>query len=313
MKHKSYRSGLSGLAQIGALIAAALPMKMLYAIGWGIGIFVYIILAKERRKVLKHLKFAYRDTLSDKDLKKIGRKVFVNLAFTVTEMLKMNVRSIKFVSEKVLIRDEDRKTVLEERKRGHGVIFASAHIGNWEALAAYLGYAFAGDQPMVVIAKRIYYEGYNKMLVELRERLSVKTIYRDESFMQVARHLKKGGCLGIVTDQDISSIPGVFVTFFGHETFTPDAPAKLSLITGASIIPAFIVREERGLRFVIDKPIHSDGTKDRDSEALRITQEIASATERIIRRYPDQWAWMHRRWKTQPEDLSDGSQSEIKV
>jgi Kdo2-lipid IVA lauroyltransferase/acyltransferase len=184
-------------------------------------------------------------------------------------------------------------------------MFSSAHIGNWEALAAYLGYAFSEDLPMVVIAKRIYYEGYNKMLVELRERFSVETIYRDEPFMQVVRHLKKGGCVGILTDQDISSIPGIFVTFFGQKTFTSDAQAKIALITGASIIPTFLVREGQHLRFIIDKPIHSDRTKDKDSEVLRITQEITSATERVIRRYPDQWAWMHRRWKTQPEDLND--------
>jgi KDO2-lipid IV(A) lauroyltransferase len=227
------------------------------------------------------------------------------MAFTVTEMLKMNAIPEKFIAKKVIIREEDRKMILEEKKRGHGVIFAGAHIGNWEAYAAALGYAFAGNLPMVAIAKRIYYEGYNRMLVQLRSRCSVETMFRDEPFMQVARHLKKGGVMGVLTDQDIDSIPGIFVDFFGHQAFTSAVQSKLSLITGATIIPAFLVREGRYLRLIVYKPIHSDKIKDKDSEVLRITQEIASISEQVIRRYPEQWTWMHRRWKTQPGDLDD--------
>jgi len=303
MKQRPYRSVIMGLIYFGAFLASWLPMAVLYMIGGCVGHVVYFILPKERYKVLKHLRFAYQTALSDKELRVIARRVFVNFAWAMTEMMKMNGSTIKFITDKVLITDEDHKMVMEQKQKNCGVIFSSAHIGNWEALAAYLYFTFCDGNPFVVVAKRIYFEGYNSVLVRLRERFSVKTAYRDDSFLGVVRHLKKGGNIGILTDQDVSSIPGIFIKFFGHEALTSDAQAKLALLTGASIIPTFLVREGHHLRFVIDKPIHANKAKDKDGEVVRITQEIADATERVIRRYPDQWAWMHRRWKTRPEDL----------
>jgi KDO2-lipid IV(A) lauroyltransferase len=116
------------------------------------------------------------------------------------------------------------------------------------------------------------------------------------------RILKDNQILGILADQDVDSIEGVFVDFFGKPTFTPSAPVKIAMVSGAPIVPAFMVWNGRTYDFFVDEPIYVEKTEGMDkTEALKYyTQRWTKILESYIMKYPDQWVWMHRRWKTQP-------------
>ena len=121
----------------------------------------------------------------------------------------------------------------------------------------------------------------------------------DESPKKLLRVLKNGGMIGILADQDVDSVDGVFVKFFGHDAFTPVAPVKIALATGAKIVPAFVVRKsDNSYRFVAEKPMTLSSSGDKEADVKRYTQEWTDTLEKHIRKDPEQWVWVHKRWKT---------------
>src|SRR6185503_11675146 len=114
-----------------------------------------------------------------------------------------------------------------------------------------------------VIARCIYYERYDRLLVDVRSQMKLETIYRDDSPRRVLRALKENRVLGVVADQDVDTVEGVFVDFFGQPAYTPAAPARLAAATGAALIPCFIIREGMYHRIVIEPPVLLEETGER--------------------------------------------------
>jgi KDO2-lipid IV(A) lauroyltransferase len=127
-------------------------------------------------------------------------------------------------------------------------------------------------------------------------------IYRDESPRKMLKTLKKNWIVGIVADQDVDSVDGVFVNFFGHQAYTPSGPVALARASGAVLLPVFIIREGDGHTIAIDEPIELRDTDDKEADLIYNTQKWSNVVESYIRKYPDQWVWMHRRWKTKNND-----------
>ncbi|MBI3320374.1 MAG: LPS export ABC transporter periplasmic protein LptC, partial [Candidatus Omnitrophica bacterium] len=150
-----------------------------------------------------------------------------------------------------------------------------------------------------VVARPLRYPEYEGFLLRLRARKGVETCARG-SVKEIARLLRDNRIIGIMPDQDIDSLEGTFVDFFGRPTYTPIGPAALALMTGAPILPCFIVRTGRRFRIVIEETIPMTRTDDRTQDLLQITQAWSRVVESYLRCYPDQWVWMHRRWKTTP-------------
>ena len=113
--------------------------------------------------------------------------------------------------------------------------------------------------------------------------------------------LKSNGVLGIVPDQDVDSVDGVFVDFFGKRTYTPAGPVIMALLTAAPVVQSFVVRKNGKLHLYIEGPFYFNKTHDRKADIVRYTQEWSKTLERYIRKYPSNWVWMHKRWKTQPK------------
>jgi KDO2-lipid IV(A) lauroyltransferase len=152
-----------------------------------------------------------------------------------------------------------------------------------------------------VIARRLYFHKYDKFIVNLRRRFDVPIIYRDESPKKILKVLKDGGVLGILADQDMDSVDGVFVDFFGRSAYTPTAPVKLGMVTGADLLPAFMIRKkDNTFKLMIEKPIEIPEEKGTDEDVKRYTQAWTDVLEKYIKKYPDQWVWLHPRWKTRP-------------
>ena len=179
------------------------------------------------------------------------------------------------------------------KEAGHGVLFATAHMGNWELSA--FAHALM-TEPMNVVIRPLDDPKVDR-LVEQRRRLSGnKLIEKKDGARAILRALQQNEAVGILMDQNTSLQEGVFVNFFGTPACANTAFAKIAHHTGAAIIPGFALWLENENRYVLRfypaVPMTGDPTED--------TQRLHAILEAVIREYPGQWLWIHRRWKTRP-------------
>lgn len=297
MKRKPHRFLLYLLLELANFIVLIAPYKILVFLGGFFGGVAYFLLTKYRNITLDNLCSAFANEKSEKEIRQIAKDVFRNAGITAVECLSIRKLSktdiLRFVKEKKL------SVVRDALSRGKGVIALGSHLGNWEMMSIY-GVACGFD--VTVIAKRIYYAPYNIFLASLRSSKGVKTLYRDDKriLKKSLKLLNSNKMLGIVADQDVDSVDGVFVDFFGKKACTPTGPVNLAMLSEAPIIPVFTVRKNGRLHLLIDEPIYVETSGDRNSDILKYTQKWSDVVEKYIRLYPSQWVWMHRRWKTRP-------------
>jgi Kdo2-lipid IVA lauroyltransferase/acyltransferase len=178
-------------------------------------------------------------------------------------------------------------------RAGRGVLFATAHLGNWE-LSAFAHALFRS--PMEVVVRPLD-NPLIDALVERRRALSGnRPIAKQEAARAILKALKANQAVGILIDQNSAPEAGVFVDFFGVPACAPVGFAKLAARSGAAVIPGFALWSEQERRYVLRfypaVPMTGDAASD--------TQAIQTQLERVIREYPEQWLWIHRRWKTRP-------------
>ncbi|MHC4870689.1 MAG: lysophospholipid acyltransferase family protein [Planctomycetota bacterium] len=278
-----------------------LPRRPLIAVGRAIGLVTYLLSRKDRVRALDHLGMAFPD-LSTNKIKKIARKAFDNLAVGIVEALVLHRWSKEYIKS-LFVNFEDMEKLLDICK-DNGTVLVTGHVGNWELLAA--SFARFGGK-VHVVGRRMQEENFDSFLTKLREASGLTVIYSDSSPKQMLKALRKNISIGILPDQDITEIEGVFVDFFDKKAYTPNAPAKLALTAGKLIYVVLLVREGEKFRLIIQEPVIPEKKKTRqekEDEILRITQSWSLKLESVIRRYPDQWVWMHRRWRNSPERIA---------
>ena len=254
----------------------------------------YIGLRRHRKLAQAHLRMAFGPALSDMTCGYVARRTFLNLGKNAMEWFVLDRLAPDALLR--LVEVHGLSHLRQALAKGQGVIALSAHFGNWELLAlALASLGFEGG----VVARHLRYPEYEAFLRNMRQRKGVQTHARGGTFKEIARELRANRIIGMMPDQDIDSLDGVFVDFFGRPTYTPVGPAALALMTGATILPCFIVRIGRRFRIVIEEAIPVAGSGDRAQELLEITQTWSRMVESYIRAHPDHWVWMHRRWKTQ--------------
>lgn len=295
MKFKLRRYYLYYLGRLLAFKVYLLPIKVGVFFGAALGGIAFHILGKYRRTALDNLKLAFGSQKPDPEIRAIAKRVFENLGRNAVELV--NFPKLNSVNIDKFVRIENRKILDGELAKGNGVIILTAHFGNWELLAMTL---IAKGYKGSVIGRRIYFDRYDKFLNYLRKVKDVNVIYRDDSPKKMLRVLKDNDIIGMLADQDVDSVDGVFVKFFGRETYTPVGPVALAKASGASMVPAFIVREGSRHVLKIEKPVEMSDTGDKEKDLVINTQKWSDIVERFIKQYPDQWVWMHRRWKTKP-------------
>jgi KDO2-lipid IV(A) lauroyltransferase len=191
------------------------------------------------------------------------------------------------------IRYEGLEHFEEGMRRGHGVLFATAHLGNWELSA--FAHAIL-SRPMCVIARPLDNRRIDE-LVARRRALSGNTIVGKREFARpILKALRENQAVGILVDQNASPENGAFVDFFGVPACAFTGFAKLAARSGAAVIPGFALWCEREDRYVLrfDPPLEITG--DEIADTARIQHHL----EQVIRQHPDQWLWIHRRWRTRP-------------
>ncbi|HNX68006.1 MAG TPA: lysophospholipid acyltransferase family protein [Candidatus Omnitrophota bacterium] len=299
-KRRLYRYPLYLLARLATLPFYVLPRSWSLALARMIGFLGYRFVTVQRNKILENLRFAYGESKSQDELSAIGQNVMGHMLQTAVDFFLFAGLSRNKAASFVETGDAYSvcKDILQE---GKGLIIMTAHMGNWELLAGIFGLqGFRGG----VVGRRIYYEPYNRWIVGLRRSVGVETIYQDEAVRKIHAHLKAGEIVGLLPDQDMDRVRGIFVNFFGKPAYTSIAPVKFAMASKTPLLPAFMIRLPGDrYKLVLGKLICPEIGTDRSASIRKYTEAWMQSFEEIIRQYPDQWAWMHNRWKTTPEKL----------
>ena|SRR3989338_2615684 len=304
MKNRPRRYALYLLLRGAMACVRVIPRSWALSFARLAGTTAFYLIGRQRKKVLNNLRTAWKDEKTDAELKAIALQVFENLALTAVDTIRFTSLTKENLGEWVVYDDEFTR-VNRILAQGKGLVILASHIGNWELLAAAFGLMGYGGG--AVVGKRIYYEKYNRIITGLRERVNIRTIYRDESPKEMLRVLKNNQILGVLADQDVRSVEGIFVDFFGRPAFTPTAPVKLAMAAQTAMVPAFMIREGNRYRLIVEEPIEPQAAKGLKDDAVReYTERWSAVVERYIRKYPEQWVWMHDRWKTTPEEILMG-------
>lgn len=262
--------------------------------GTALGTLAYHLSARYRNIADKNLKIAYGDSLTERQRQGMIKRVFQHFTRAMlVEFLKGSDMTLEEMRRRVTLDSiEPLETALA---RGKGVIIIAAHVGNWEWSAKYL--ALLGH-PLLVVARQSEDEKFNMLTDRIRGSDGNTVHARGDSPRALLKRLRENGRIAIVPDQKSED---VFVPFFGRLAGTVAGPAVLALKTGATLLPLFCPRQPDGTyKMVFYPPIIPEAAGDRNADVRRIMTQLTADIEDIIRQYPDQWLWLHDRWRVPP-------------
>lgn len=310
---------LSGLIRISRWV----PRKLALAAGEQLGNLIYVLAKINSTRAKKHVKKerhcfidlsldrslddlsqALGSTFSSRELTELAKGSFRNAGRSMVEALRIpKLPKPELLS---LIDTDSFDPVRQVLDRGKGLIILTPHLGAWEILASYL--VLRLDLPFSAIAQRQRYTPYNALIHSIRyDGAGVKVIYQDSGARPILSALRQNLPVGILGDLDMPKLSGAFVQFFGRPAYTPVGPAALARASGAGMVPIFI-RWKAGSAAHPSSPRHHVHilpeiefvrTADKHADILENTQRWTRVIEGIVREYPDQWIWFHRRWRTQ--------------
>jgi len=271
-----------------------LPFSLAFRITSFLGLLAYYLLPGERQKIVLNLKRAFVNEKTDKEIKMIARGVFMNCGRSLTEVIFWHKLGIEHLRTHVNIVNPE--NLIRAFDGGQGVIGLTAHLGNWEYLAATIANIL--KIKFVVIARTLSNPWLNRLMEKTRLSMGVNFIYRGQSGLEVLRRLKRNEGLGILADQNIRG-EGIYVDFFGHPAKTHKELSELILRTGAIVVPMFITRNKSLTEhtLIIDNPIIFQCTGDKEEDMKNISVVYTSVIEKYVRQNPEQWMWMHNRWE----------------
>jgi KDO2-lipid IV(A) lauroyltransferase len=279
----------AGLAVLTSTIGR-LPWRAAQGVGRALGWLGWCLSRRDRRRALDHLALAFPDTPAA-DRRRLARGCFRHLGEVLGECLHLFHRDCAFVGSIVEVRGWEEVEAV--RREGRPLVLFTGHCGNWELLGATVN---CRGLEMAVVARPLDEPKQQRMLAGLRQRYGTPTIARgsDGAARQLLTTLRRGGALGMLIDQD-TKVDGVWVPFFGHPAFTPVGAAKIALKQRAAVIPVFIERTTRGRHLITFQPPLALPDDPQAATAL-----MTAKIEEQVRRRPEQWVWMHRRWRRQP-------------
>ncbi len=274
----------------------SLPRNSAVALGGFLGKLSYILIGEARRKTQENLKLAFGKETGEKQLKVMACQVFVNLGKNVADAVRL--KKMKWEDVEKITQIEGFEYFDQAYRAGKGVIGFTGHLSNFELMAAY--FSLRGYK-LSVIGREVYDLRLDRLLVENRESVGLKNIPSSAGVKPLLKVLKSGEFLGILADQDSSRVRGIFVNFFGRPARTPVGPVLLAYKTGSPIVPMAIARIEKNkYKIIVKPPVELAFSDNREKDITDTLQKCTDALESIIREYPDQWLWMHDRWKSKP-------------
>jgi KDO2-lipid IV(A) lauroyltransferase len=274
-----------------------LPRRFAVSAGRALAYLTYLIVPRLRRIGDVNLRMAYPE-MSASARGRLLRDSMLNLGRHLGEFTRFS--SITPETLRQTIDCDGLENIEAARARGRGVIILSAHLGAWEMISFTMS---AFGYPFDFLVRRIENPAVERLIETIRTRFGNRTIDKRSAARVMLTTLRAGNLLALMVDINVVRNKGIFVKFFGVPACTTFIAAKLSLRTGAPLVPIFAPWDEQHQRYVmqIGAPLTIERSGNEENDVRQLTKRFTRVVEDQIRRYPDQWLWIHKRWRTQPK------------
>ena len=283
------------LLKILSWIACHLPLKFSLALGRGLATLLWIFLPRRRKKIaLENIRQCLN--VDEKESARIAKASTVNLGVLAMEFLNFpRLKKIMQSYVKIIGLEHLTNYINSADRNGRGAVIATAHSDNWELLGGALA---QNGIPLVGVAKKQKSAGADKFINEFRTLIGMHITYRS-GVREMYKMMDEGHVIGLVMDQDVGRHDGVIVNFFNRATNQVTGAASMSRFKSVPIFPAFMHRNVDGTHTLeIYPPLIVEKTSDKRADIQQMTQRLATLTEEHVRRYPEEWFWLHDRWKS---------------
>src|ERR1700758_1540493 len=273
-----------------------LPRSWARRAGAGLGALAFILTGRLRRTGERNLQIAYPE--SDASWRgRVVRQLYRNLGFHLAEFCLMSRYTAE--STRGMVRYAGLEHFLAARERGRGVLVVTGHLGLWELSSFYhslMGY------PMSMVIRRLDNPLVDRMVNSIRCLHGNTVLHKDDFARGLLGAMRRGETVGILMDTNMTPPQGVFVDFFGTPACTASGLARIALRTDSAVVPGFTIWDETlgKYRLRFDPTIELVRTGNLEADITANTQKFTKVIEDYVRKYPEQWLWVHRRWKTRP-------------
>jgi Kdo2-lipid IVA lauroyltransferase/acyltransferase len=273
------------------------PRRTARGLGALVGRIALLLTPRLRRTGDLNLRLAFpQKTAAER--RQILRKLYRNLGWLLAEFCQMP----RYTPEQAqsFIRYEGLEHYLAARDQGKGVLILTGHLGAWELSSFYhslMGY------PMSIVIRRLDNPLVDSLVNQIRCLHGNQVLHKDDFARGLLATMRRGETVGILMDTNMTPPQGAFVDFFGHPACTGSGLARVARKTGAKVLPGFLLWDEATQQYVLRFGAGLDlpASDDAEADALAHTALCTRVIEEYVRQYPDQWLWVHRRWKTRPQ------------
>jgi Kdo2-lipid IVA lauroyltransferase/acyltransferase len=277
-------------------VLGALPRSLSRALGIGLGLAAYILVGRLRRVGIRNLEIAFPQ-MQKRQRARIIRELFVGFGRHLAEFC-MFPRYTAENARNVALYDGF-ENYAAAREAGRGVLLLTAHLGAWE-IGSFVHSIFGN--PIKIVVRRLDNPKVDALVERYRTLHGNQTFAKEDFARGLLAAMRAGETVGILMDTNMTPPQGVFVNFFGKPACTASGMARVALRSGAAVVPAFTIWDKklRKYRVRFDPALQLVSTGDDDADAIGNTALFNRVIQDYVTRYPEQWLWVHRRWKTRP-------------
>ena len=284
------------LVWLSVRVLGALPRSLSRALGIGVGMAAYLIVGRLRRVGMRNLEIAFPE-LQKRQRGRILRKLFVGFGRHLSEFCMFPRYTLENARHVALY--DGFENYAAARDAGRGVLLLTAHLGAWE-IGSFVHSIFGN--PIKIVVRRLDNPKVDALVERYRTLHGNQTFAKEDFARGLLAAMKAGDTVGILMDTNMTPPQGVFVDFFGRAACTASGMARVALRCGAAVVPAFTIwdRKLKKYRVRFDPALQLVSSGDEDADAICNTQQFNRVIQDYVTRYPEQWLWVHRRWKTRP-------------
>jgi KDO2-lipid IV(A) lauroyltransferase len=301
MKKRPYYKDLrdrifSGWVHLMIFVLRHLPRRAAIQVMRMVGALIFRFGKIGRERTIDHLTMAFGQERSAAEIRALAGQVYRHFATALADTMRLPVILRQGINS--LITAHGMHHLDQALAQGKGVLMITGHFGNWEILGAWLS---QNGYPLRVVGTTLENPDIDKIVVGMRNQAGYTNIARGAGTREIIRSLHRGDAIGMLIDQD-TKVQGTFVSFFGRPAHTPTGPVILAKKFGLPIIPIFMhLADDLSYHIECEPPLELEYTGDDERDIVVNTQKCSDVYERVIRRFPAQWVWMHKRWRKSPQ------------